>query len=457
MVVTQPPGPATSLVSKRFGWAGTAFATAQPHSSHSFRSLVALFPMSIASKVCVLLVLLGLMASLAGGGASASPAASTMPSLGHKVRAAPRWTGAQYGRLTGQLLASIHAGKQASLAVKAATKLTKESQKALLKAPGRRGETLTVTIKAKYGGYTPMEVVKVCDAIKAGDIKRTELKRTEYSPPYKYPRLVPKSTVEMYLVKDPKTQQPKYEALRGRLTMPPKEQPLLTEKVDTFLQLATFWAHRARLPFRKKAIMDRPEKLGTGRAPDATRSGLKIRDDPAMAAAAAAAAAVSPIGDDGDALLQQAAAIVGASRKSRVPTDTQSGRAGTRVSYNKGGLHMTAQDHVNDLVRVEADREAQAKKSTDGHLAYVYKWRKKLNDTTAKLAANNEDFKKLSNPELIAFILAREGKQPTNKQKASMVTLAMTVKNKPVTLGKCAICIAKLADYTSMLEDGIAV
>ncbi len=192
-------------------------------------------------------------------------------------------------RAIDRLPASIHAGKQASLAVKAATKLTKESQKALLKAPGRRGETLTVTIKAKYGGYTPMEVVKVCDAIKAGDIKRTELKRTEYSPPYKYPRLVPKSTVEMYLVKDPKTQQPKYEALRGRLTMPPKEQPLLTEKVDTFLQLATFWAHRARLPFR------------------------------------------------------------------------------------------------------------------------------------------------LSNPELIAFILAREGKQPTNKQKASMVTLAMTVKNKPVT------------------------
>ena len=114
--------------------------------------------------------------------------------------------------------------------MKAATKLTKESQKALLKAPGRRGETLTVTIKAKYGGYTPMEVVKVCDAIKAGDIKRTELKRTEYSPPYKYPRLVPKSTVEMYLVKDPKTQQPKYEALRGRLTMPPKEQPLLPRR-----------------------------------------------------------------------------------------------------------------------------------------------------------------------------------------------------------------------------------
>ena len=189
-------------------------------------------------------------------------------------------------RAIDRLPASIHAGKQASLAVKAATKLTKESQKALLKAPGRRGETLTVTIKAKYGGYTPMEVVKVCDAIKAGDIKRTELKRTEYSPPYKSPRLVPKSTVEMYLVKDPKTQQPKYEALRGRLTMPPKEQPLLTEKVDTFLQLATFWAHRARLPFR------------------------------------------------------------------------------------------------------------------------------------------------LGNPELIAFILAREGKQPTNKQKASMVTLAMTVKNK---------------------------
>jgi len=200
----------------------------------------------------------------------------------------------------------------------------------------------------------------------------------------------------------------------------------------------------------------RPEKLGTGPAPNATRSGLKIRADPAMQAAAAAAAAVSPAGD-GDALLAQAAAIVRASRTSSVPKDTQSGRGGTRVSYNKGGLHMTAQDHIDDLVRVEAEKDAQAKKSTDRHLAYVFKWLKILTDADAKLASSSSDFKKLSNTQLIAYILAREGKQPTKKDKSSMATLASSIKHKTVTLGKCAICLEKLDEYRRMIEDGAEV
>ena len=101
MVVTQPPGAGNQPCFETFWLGGHSIRHRTAAQLPFVRSLVALFPMSIASKVCVLLVLLGLMASLAGGGASASPAASTMPSLGHKVRAAPRWTGAQYGRLTG--------------------------------------------------------------------------------------------------------------------------------------------------------------------------------------------------------------------------------------------------------------------------------------------------------------------------------------------------------------------
>lgn len=736
-------------------------------------------------------VLLGVVMAAAGAAvALQTPAKLTKPSVSYKPKRVAM-TAAQTGRFVGNLVKNIRASSRTTLASRAVTKLTKGSQRLLSRTAPRRGTTVTVTVQGKYGGYTATDVVKVCDAIaKTKTVKRCELKRSKNETgPFKFPKKVPKSTVERYLVTDKATGKPKYEQLRNQTMMPPKEPPLLGKDVDLYLQLTVFMAHRVRRPFRKKGITDvarriaiaqgakirtkggalytestrmdtwfdgfaaraarnglaivqkeshamsrvrvdamsresvddftvqimhptlkkvqddlnalgirmgwghvanydewqldltryaakgrvlvidgemsnmitpfersphitvvsaftgagalttavllprstiqplhaqhlgdddrvavyctqdgsgwvsnpikvdlfgrwvadgtnvigqqptlmtcdghgtntmnlnlilamkanmtdciitpshhtsvlqaadakdgpisnmqtiihgtiethfmagnkhlsaaqiawivedasrrvdvavykkslmavgwrmkhegtpdqilefeplaviRPDKLGANApAPNVTRSGSSCRKDAPMdaaIAAAAAAAAASPA--NGVNLLEQAAKIVGASRTSAVPKDQHKGRGGSRKSYNAGGLCMTSEDHLNELRRLEVERDAQAKKSNDSHLAYVHKWRKKLNDASAKLAANGNDYKKLSNPELIAFILAREGKQPTKKDKKSMAAIAELVKNKPVTLGKCAICVEKLDDYTRMLEEGVAV
>ena len=58
--------------------------------------------------------------------------------------------------------------------------------------------------------------------------------------------------------------------------------------------------------------------------------------------------------------------------------------------------------------------------------------------------------------QLIAFIVAREKKQPSDKKKHSMAVLAEAIKNKPVVLGKCGMCVEKLEHYMQQQEEAAA-
>lgn len=189
---------------------------------------------------------------------------NSLPAFGAKPTAAVcstkagAWTAATKGRRAGQLLANIRAsGRAPPVAVRAGRKLTKESQKMLTSMRGVRGRTVTVTLKGTYGNYSAADVVKVCQALTAGKIRRRDLvKKDSDKAPYKFPRRVPQGTIGRWMARDKVTGKRKYEALVGGGALPTNNRPMLTEEVDEFLMLCCFFAHRAKKPFRKVAIMD---------------------------------------------------------------------------------------------------------------------------------------------------------------------------------------------------------
>ena len=211
-------------------------------------------------------LLLCLQVTLSGATVASSMAVSlrgTYPSNRTPIKVAGRRSAAEWGRFAGSIVAAASTAKTRlpSISKQAGDRLTPSSRKALAAAPQVRGQTVTVQIKGRYCEYTAADVVKVCKAFVKGDIKRKDFVRpAKQAPPtggWKYPKKVPKSTVERNLkIIDQATGKRKYELLEESGTLPSKEAPMLGLQVDCMLMTVCAMAHRANRPFRKAAIIE---------------------------------------------------------------------------------------------------------------------------------------------------------------------------------------------------------